>query len=116
MAGIGETLWRFYEASPPALLALLTVLLTVGGRYIAQEVRAVQDTQEEMVNRVDQQEIMIDHNADRLDQIREARRRNDERIDRLMQQDSQTGFSGRCSHDDPKADTARRDDPPGDDD
>lgn len=103
MAGVGDILWRWYQASPPALLALLTVLIGVGGRMAFKELRNiydaigdVDDKVEDVKTRVDNQEILIDQNATELERARAARQRNDRRIEQLLQQQAAShGFNGR---------------------
>ena len=96
MAGIGDALWKTYQASPPALLALLTVVITVGGRRAFSELQALHDRIDDVDEKVDRQEMLIDDNARQLERQREARKRNDRRIEQLLQQQAAAhGFDGR---------------------
>lgn len=96
MAGIGDTLWQWYQASPPALLALLTVIITFGGRYAVNKLSDVEDELDKVGDRVDDHELLLDYHDDQLKQAREARKRNDRRIQQILQQQAAAhGFDGR---------------------
>jgi TolA-binding protein len=117
MAGIGEAAWELYQASPPALLALLTLLVGVGGRYAFSELQALEDTVDGVEDRVNDHELLLDHHETRLEQAREAQRRNDRRIQELQQQQAAAhGFDARATpaetaeHDPDRSDTAEEGD------
>lgn len=108
MAGVADVLWRWYQASPPALLALLTLLIGVGGRHAFNELRDLHDKIDDVDGKVDRQEMLIDDNARQLERQREARKRNDRRIEQLLQQQAAAhGFDGRPGAAEATADTAQ---------
>lgn len=85
MAGLGEAAWRLYQASPPALLAVLVVTVTYGGRYVVKEIHSLHDRFDDVDQRVAEHEMLIDNHDTRLEREREARKRNDRRIQKLLQ-------------------------------
>jgi TolA-binding protein len=98
MAGLGEAAWRLYQASPPALLALLTLIVGIGGRFAFKELQALEDTVDDVEDRVNDHELLLDHHETRLNQARDARNRNNRRIQELQQQQAAAhGFDQRTA-------------------
>jgi hypothetical protein len=116
MAGVADVLWRWYQASPPALLALLTLLIGVGGKLAFNELRSlhgevnrVEEKVDDVDEKVDRQEILIDQNSTELERARASRARNDRRIEQLLQQTAAAhGFDGRPGDDPDAAETTAR--------
>lgn len=110
MPGAAEQLWQLYQASPPALLTLLTIIVAVGGRYALRELGDLHDKIETVEDKVDRQEMLIDRNATEIERQREARKRNDRRIQQVLQNEAAAhGFDGRPGYEDPAEDTAAHD-------
>lgn len=101
MSALGETAWQLYQSSPPALIAVLTAVVVVGGRHIRRQLQALDDELERVTDQLQEHDLLLDHQDDRLQQVRGAQTRNRERINTLMQAKAAAkGFNPRGNEDD----------------